>query len=157
MPQGITVGHHRVVLCPPVLGRLPLHRALLWRRGECQPAGVHNEGPNTPQIFCAKRTILRFNWLAPGRCSCNLNSWCAGTKLSSFNSVNIKGCWCPGSFHHQDISTHDTDYIEKISPCFRWERISTTCVMSVWGNEINCKYISMFPLKNLAHKGLNMR
>ena len=31
---------------------------------------------------------------------------------------------------------------------------TTTCVMSVWRNDINCKYMFKFPPKNLACKGL---
>ena len=31
-----------------------------------------------------------------------------GTELSWFTHV----CWCPGSLRRQDISTHDTDYVE---------------------------------------------
>ena len=38
--------------------------------------------------------------------------------------------------------------------CLTRERISTTFVMSVWRNDINCKYSFMF-MNNLAHKGLN--
>ena len=64
------------------------------------------------------------------------------------------GCWCPGSLCRQDISTHDTDYVEQVGPCLTQERISTTCVMSVWRNDRNCKYIFMFLLKNLACKEL---
>ena len=29
-----------------------------------------------------------------------------------------------------------------------------TCVMLMWSNEIKCEHMFMFPLKNLAHKGL---
>ena len=32
--------------------------------------------------------------------------------------------------------------------------ISTTCVMPVWRNDINCRYIFTFPIKNLACNGL---
>ena len=38
-----------------------------------------------------------------------------------------------------------------------WERISTTCVVSVWRNAINCGHIFMFHLKNLTYKGLSRR
>ena len=34
-------------------------------------------------------------------------------------------------------------------------RIPTTCVISMWSNDIKCKYMFLFPLKNLACKGLN--
>ena len=38
-----------------------------------------------------------------------------------------------------------------------WGRISTTCVMSLWKNNRNCKYMFLFLLKNLAHKELIIR
>ena len=64
------------------------------------------------------------------------------------------GCWCPASFRCQDISTHDIDYVEWVSTCLTWEWISTTCVMPVWRNQRNCKYMFLFLLKNLACKEL---
>ena len=45
-------------------------------------------------------------------------------------------CWCSGSLRRQDI-THEIDYAEWISSCLTWGRISTTCVRSVWRNDIN--------------------
>ena len=39
-------------------------------------------------------------------------------------------------------------------PCLAWARISTTFVMSMWSNDIKCKYMFMFPLGNSAHKEL---
>ena len=44
--------------------------------------------------------------------------------------------------------------IEYVSPCLTLGRILSTCVMSVWNNDIKCEYKFMFPLKNLARKGL---
>ena len=35
-----------------------------------------------------------------------------------------------------------------------WGRISTTCVMLIWRNDIKCKYMFLVPLKNLACEGL---
>ena len=35
-----------------------------------------------------------------------------------------------------------------------YKRISTVCVVSVGWNDINCRYIFIFPVKNLASKGL---
>ena len=32
--------------------------------------------------------------------------------------------------------------------------ISISCVMFMWRNDIKCKYMFLFPLKKLAHKGL---
>ena len=51
-------------------------------------------------------------------------------------------------------STHDIDHKEWVSSCLTWGRISTTCLMSMWRNEINCRYICMFPVENLVHKRL---
>ena len=64
------------------------------------------------------------------------------------------GCWCTGSLRRQDISSHDIDCVEYVSPCLTWGRILSTCVISMWSNDLKCKYIFMFPLKNLARKGL---
>ena len=58
------------------------------------------------------------------------------------------GFWCPGSLRRQDISSHDIDYIEYVGPSLTWGRILSTCVISMWMNDI------MFTLKNLACKGL---
>ena len=45
-------------------------------------------------------------------------------------------------------------YVEYIGSGLTWGRILCTCVISKWSNDIKCKYIFMFPLKNLARKGL---
>ena len=37
--------------------------------------------------------------------------------------------------------------------CLR--KISTSCDISMWKNDMKCKYIFLFPLKNLACKGLS--
>ena len=58
------------------------------------------------------------------------------------------------SLRRQDISSHNIDYVEVVGSCYIWGRISTTCVVLKWSNDIKCKYMFMFPLKNLAHKGL---
>ena len=52
------------------------------------------------------------------------------------------------------VSSHDIDYVEYAGPDLSWGRILSTCVISMWSNDIKCKYMFMFPLKNLAHKGL---
>ena len=46
------------------------------------------------------------------------------------------GCWCLGSFHHQGISTHDIEYVEKVNVCLTWGRISTICVVSMWSEKV---------------------
>ena len=53
------------------------------------------------------------------------------------------------------ISSHDVDYAEYVGPGLTWGRILSTCVISMWSNEIKCKYMFMFPLRKLARKGLN--
>ena len=55
---------------------------------------------------------------------------------------------------YQDISSHDIDYVEYVGPYLTWWRILSTCVIPMQRNDIKCKYLFMFPLKNLAHKGL---
>ena len=60
------------------------------------------------------------------------------------------GCWWPGSLRRQDISSHDIDYVEYVGPGLTWWRILSTCVISMWSNDIKCKYMFMFPLQNLA-------
>ena len=62
----------------------------------------------------------------------------------------------PGSLRRQDISSHDIDYAEYVSPGRTSGRILSTCVISMWSNDLKCKYILMFPLKNLAHKVLTL-
>ena len=64
------------------------------------------------------------------------------------------GCWCPGSLRRQDISSHDIDYIEYVGPSLTWRSVLSTCVKSMWRNDIKCKYMFMFPQKKLARKGL---
>ena len=46
------------------------------------------------------------------------------------------------------------DFIEYAGSCLIWGRISTTCIVPMWRNDTKCKYMFMFPLKNLARKGL---
>ena len=43
-----------------------------------------------------------------------------------------------------------------ISCCFTWGWMSTTWVMLVWRNGINCTCIFKFPVKNVARKGLRL-
>ena len=45
------------------------------------------------------------------------------------------------------------DFVEYVSPGLTWGRILSTCVISMWSNDIKCKYMFMSPLKNLARKG----
>ena len=61
--------------------------------------------------------------------------------------------WFLTSPGHQQ---HDIDYVEYVGPGLTWGRILSTCVISMWSNDIKCKYMFMSPLKNLARKGLNL-
>ena len=54
-----------------------------------------------------------------------------------------------------DISSHDIDYVVYLGPGLTWGRILSTCVKSMWSNDIKCKYIFMFPLQILARKELS--
>ena len=40
--------------------------------------------------------------------------------------------------------------VEYVGPGLTWGRILSTCIISMWSNDINCKYMFMFPQKNLA-------
>ena len=59
-----------------------------------------------------------------------------------------------GSLRRQDISSHDIDYVEYAGLGVTWGRILSTCVILMWNNDIKCKYMFIFSLKNLAHKVL---
>ena len=41
-----------------------------------------------------------------------------------------------------------------VDPGLTWGRIFSACVISMWSNDIKCKYMFIFPLKNLARKEL---
>ena len=61
---------------------------------------------------------------------------------------------CLQALRRQDISSHDIDYVEYVGPDLAWGRILGTCVVSMWSNDIKCKYMFIFPLQNLARKEL---
>ena len=44
----------------------------------------------------------------------------------------------------------DIDYIEYVGPGLTWGRILSTCVISMWSNDIKYKYMFVFPLQNVA-------
>ena len=54
----------------------------------------------------------------------------------------------------QDFSSHNIDKIEYVSPYLTWGRIISTCVKSMWRTDMICEYMFLFPLNNLARKGL---
>ena len=76
-------------------------------------------------------------------------------RVISVSLGQYQGYWCPGSLRRQDISSHDIDYVECVGPSLTWGSILSTCIISMWSNGIKCKYMFMFPLKNLARKGLS--
>ena len=45
--------------------------------------------------------------------------------IISRNAGQQLSCFCPGSLHHQGISSHIIDYEAHLSPCLTWRRIST--------------------------------
>ena len=47
-------------------------------------------------------------------------------------------------------SADDIHYIEYVGPGLTWGRILSTCVISMWSNDIKCKYMLMFPLKKIS-------
>ena len=49
-----------------------------------------------------------------------------------------------GSLRRQDINTHGIDYIEYVSSFIKCGKISLTCRMWVWGNDMNCRYIGIY-------------
>ena len=60
-------------------------------------------------------------------------------------------CWCPGSLRRQDISSHDIDYVKYVGPGLTRGRILSTCVISMWSNNIKCKYICLCSLWKIQH------
>ena len=78
-----------------------------------------------------------------------------GDRVISVELGQYHGCWCPGSLRRQDISSHDIDHVEYVAPGLTRGKILSTCVISMWSNNIKCKYMFMFPLKNSARKELN--
>ena len=77
-----------------------------------------------------------------------------GDRVISVSLGQYHGFWCPGSLRHQDIRSHDIDYIKYVGPYLVSGRILSTCVISMWRNDIKCKDMFMFTLKNLGRKGL---
>ena len=108
-------------------------------------AGVQNINAGVYQEYAksffvtAHSHILSFAW---------------GDSVISVYLGQYHGCWCPGSLSCQDISSHDIDCIEYVGPSRTWGSVLSTCVKSMWRNDIKCKYMFMLPLKILARKGL---
>ena len=62
----------------------------------------------------------------------------------------------PSSLRHQVISRHDIDSVEYVGSCFTWGRISGTCVVSLWGNDIKCNIYVYVPSKKITRNGLRI-
>ena len=99
---------------------------------------------STKQLSMAVLTVM-LSWLITCR-----------DRVNSVYLGQYHGCWCPGSLRRQDISSHDIDYIEYVGPSRIRGSVLSTCVKSMWSNGIKCKYMFVFPLKNLARKGLKL-
>ena len=52
------------------------------------------------------------------------------------------------------VISHDIDYVVYVGPGLTRGRILSTCVISMGSNDIKCKYMFIFPVKNLARKEL---
>ena len=79
-----------------------------------------------------------------------------GDRITPVQQCKYHGCGGPSSLRRQVISSHDIDYVEDVGHGLTRGRISTTCVMSVWRNAINCRYIFMFATENFARKGCRL-
>ena len=96
----------------------------------------------------------RVAWLSD-----SINPWHEGTELSWFDWVRLTRSvswllmpWLLMSPDHQ----HPWYWLCWIvNPCLTLGRISTISVTSMSRNDIKCKYTFLFPLQNLACKGLN--
>ena len=75
-----------------------------------------------------------------------------GYRVNSVYLGQYHGCWSPGSFSRQVISSHDIDYTKYLGPSLNWGSVLSTCVKSMWNNDIKCKYMFMFlQLKFQSH------
>ena len=52
------------------------------------------------------------------------------------------GCWCPGSIHYQDISSHDIDYKCRIGRSFSYLRKDYNCLCHIIVEE-QCSTLSV--------------
>ena len=71
-----------------------------------------------------------------------------GDRVISVLLGQYHGCWCPGSFSRQDISSHDTDHVKWVGPCLTWGN-----------NEYvdSCKPNTCQQLKNSCHPIFHVR
>ena len=106
--------------------------------------------------------ILCNMWGVIARPCINFNSGFATQPFKCQDRVNsvylgqYHGRWCPGSLRRQGINIHDIDLCRiGRSSSYSRRNFSYLClILLVWRNDIKCKDIFLFSLKNLARKGL---
>ena len=69
----------------------------------------------------------------PMRDFTNLNRTCKAHWTNIWWAMKVfqLHCWCPGSWHAQDISSHSMNYTVNTCPCLPWGRISNACPLSL--------------------------
>ena len=108
---------------------------------------IENEWPLI-QVFARCRTDTKHSPTLPDPDALKPSTF--GDQINPAQHSKCHCCWCHGSLRRQDIGTHDIDNVEQRSPCLIRGRISTTCVMSMWRNDIKCKYIYTLPRKKIS-------
>ena len=101
-----------------------------------------------------KATFARSNTLLTEKLKSEALTLNVRGQVISVKLGQYHGCWCPGSLRRQDSSSNDIDYVEYVGPGLIWGRILSTCVISMWSNGMNCKYLAL-SLQNLALKRVN--
>ena len=112
---------------------------------------------NDSQITNKKKRVFIVAWLAPSH---YLNQWWLVYRHISVSlgldelTLNVRGpsylgltrsiswllmSWLLASPGHQQ--PWYWLYVEWVGPCLIWQRISTTCVISMWRNDKKCEYM----------------
>ena len=76
-------------------------------------------------------------------------------RINPVQHSEYHGCWCPVSLCRQVIRSHAIRFVEEVGFCLTWGRISTTCVMSVWSNDLTDvfgPFAMLFSLSTLRYK-----
>ena len=81
--------------------------------------------------------------------------WCYNWNILG-KLAQYHGCWCPGSFRHQAISSQDIDCGHCGHSPRTWEWISPYWDMSMWRNDMKWKYVFMIYQKNSEWQGLTL-
>ena len=74
------------------------HRSGYWTEVTCPVTGWAQ-----PELTPSKRQKT-------GLEICKLSFWCWDRNIPG-ELEQSHGCWCPGSLHHQDINSHDINYV----------------------------------------------